>query len=89
MQLKMYAIRDAKAELFRQPFCKLTHGEAERDFKTLVNDEQSQVNKYPEDYDLYYLGVYDDNSGKLTTLDTPEHIIKAVQLKKANLTSVQ
>lgn len=79
MLTKVYSIRDAKAEIFRFPFFKLTHGEAERDFKTLVNDQTSQVNKYPEDYDLYYLGEYDDNSGKLVALDTPQHIVKAVQ----------
>lgn len=78
MLTKVYSIRDAKAEIFRSPFFKLTQGEAERDFRTLVNDEKSQVNMYPEDYDLYFLGEYDDNSGKIVALDTPQHVIKAV-----------
>lgn len=82
MEHKVYSIRDAKGEIFNFPFYKKTHGEAERDFTTLVNDPKSTVFNFPEDFDLYYLGSYDDVSGKLITLDTPQHIVKAVQLKK-------
>jgi len=78
MQLKIYSIRDSKSEVYNQPFYKKTHGEAERDFRSLVNDEKSTINKYPEDFDLYYLGDYDDNTGKLQTNDSPQHVIKAV-----------
>lgn len=82
MLLKMYSIRDSKGELFNTPFFNKSHGEAERNFRTLVNDGKSTVNKYPEDFDLYYLGDYDDNDGKCIPLDTPQHIIKAVQVKQ-------
>lgn len=82
MNLKMYAIRDSKAEAFHPPFYKGTHGEAERDFRNLINDSQSQPSKYPEDFDLYYVGEWDRLSGKVQPLDTPQHIIKGVQLKE-------
>jgi len=82
MQLKMYSIRDAKAEIFGAPFYKSTHGQAERDFKSLVNDKKSQVWVYPEDFDLYFIGTYDDSTGKVIPKDTPEHLLKAVQLKE-------
>lgn len=78
MVLKMYSMRDMKGEIFHPPFFKKTHGEAERDFKTLVNDDKSMVNKYPEDYDLYYVGEYDDQRGIVVPLDTPQHVTKAV-----------
>jgi len=78
MQLKIFSIRDQKSEVFNQPFLKKTHGEAERDFRSVVNDDKSTINKYPEDFDLYYIGDYDDNSGKLMPLDTPQHVIKAI-----------
>lgn len=84
MELKVYSIRDSKTEIFNTPFFKKTHGEAERDFRTAVNDEKTSLNKYPEDYDLYYLGTYDDNDGKLQALDTPQHVIKAVQCLSKN-----
>lgn len=80
MLLKIYSIRDAKTQFFSAPFYNHTHGEAERNFKTACNDQQSNLSKFPEDYDLYHIGEYDDNTGKITPRDTPEHIIKAVQL---------
>lgn len=84
MQHKIYSVRDGKAEVFNPPFYKKTHGEAERDFTTLTNDPKSTVFNFPEDFDLYYLGHYDDDTGKLETLPTPQHIVKAIQLKKPN-----
>lgn len=82
MQLKVFSIRDSKTEIFNKPFYSITAGEAERSFQTLVNDPQSAVFNYPEDYDLYLLGDYDDVTGKLSALQTPQHVIKAVQVKK-------
>lgn len=80
MTQKIYSVRDAKTEFFSPPFLAHTHGEAERNFKQACNDEQSKITKFPEDYDLYYLGDYDDNTGKMAPIDTPQHIVKAVQL---------
>lgn len=82
MVLKVYSIRDSKAEAYNPPFFKHSHGEAERDFATLANDEKSMVAQYPEDFDLYFLGEYDNISGKISVLDTPQHMIKAVQLRR-------
>lgn len=79
MELRVYSIRDSKGEIFAPPFLKKTHGEAERDFTTLTRDEKSMVYKYPEDFDLWYLGTFDDNSGKFNSLETPQHVLKAVQ----------
>lgn len=80
MTLKIFSIRDSKGEAFGQPFFQKTHGEAERNFKTLVSDEKSMISKFPEDFDLYYIGEYDDQKGLIKSLDTPQHITKAVAL---------
>jgi len=77
--MQIYSIRDQKGECFSSPFYKHTHGEAERDFHTLVKDPASTLNKYPTDFDLYHLGTIDLNTGKITTPDTPFHVVKAVQ----------
>lgn len=78
MTLKIFSIRDQKGDVFNTPFFKKTIGEAERDFRTLVNDGKSMVNQYPDDFDLYWVGEYDDSTGTLKPLDTPQHVIKAV-----------
>lgn len=79
---KMFSIRDTKSETFHPPFFKPTHGEAERDMNTAVNESKSVINQYPEDFDLYYLGEFDTNTGKFNAKDSPEHLFKLINLKR-------
>jgi hypothetical protein len=81
VKLQVYSIRDAKGEVYNTPFFQKTHGEAERNFRELVSDPKSMVSKYPEDFDLYHLGTYDDQSGLIKPLDTPLHILKAISVQ--------
>lgn len=81
MQLKIFTIRDTKGEIYHPPFYQRSHGEAERAFTQLINDPKSQISQYPEDYDLYYLGEYDDQTGKIFPETTPKHLHKAVNMK--------
>jgi len=80
MQLKMYSVRDAKAEVYNAPFYKRSHGEAERDFLNAIRDDKNPNSKFPEDFDLFYLGEYNDQTGLVTPLNTPQHVVKAVDL---------
>jgi len=80
MLLKIYSIRDTKGEIYNTPFYQRTHGEAERNFKTVASDSKSTISQFPEDYDLYYLGEYDDQTGKIKSLDKPQHITKAINV---------
>lgn len=91
MILKAFSIRDQKSEVYNSPFFKSTHGEAERDFRSACNDEKTMIAKYPEDFDLYYIGEYDDNKGQFKPIDTPQHILKAIACiaKKQNLSEAK
>lgn len=80
MELKIFSIRDSKAEIYMQPFFQKSHGEAERSFTQLARDQKSTVSQFPEDYDLYFVGVYDDQKGTVQSLDTPQHVLKAVDV---------
>lgn len=81
---KLFSVRDSKAGVFNTPFFKPTQAEAERDFHRLAHDPSSMVEQYPEDFDLYYIGEFNQNTGKLKTLETPEHIVKATLVQKQN-----
>lgn len=59
---KVFSIYDSKAEIFRQPFMSPTAGTAIRDFELAVNEKDSMLNKYPADYTLFEIGVWDDNN---------------------------
>lgn len=77
MKLEMYSIRDAKG-VYSVPYFKRSHGDAEREFFKLTNDKQTNISQFPEDFDLYYVGSYEDETGTFNPLDTPRHMLKAV-----------
>ena len=76
---KIYAVRDAKSEMFTNPTYKATPGVAEREFRMMVNDKESQLSAFPEDYALYELGEYDNLTGSIVSYDTPKHLVNALQ----------
>lgn len=83
MLLKIFSIRDVKGNYFGAPFYKQMIGEGERDFKTMVNDPSTHnLHKYPEDFSLYLLGELDNETGKISALDTPQHLMAAIHAKQ-------
>lgn len=83
MVLNVFTIRDAKSEAYNAPFFKLTEAEAIRDFTRLAKDSKTMVAEFPSDFDLYSIGVFDDQTGKINAHDTPRHIVKAINLLSA------
>lgn len=86
MRLKLYAYRDSKIETFTDPFLQHTPGEAERTFRDTVSNPKSKLNQHPEDFSLYYLGEYETNTGIITPLKAPEHIMQAIQVEPKRAT---
>lgn len=80
--MKMFSVRDVKAEGFNIPFFQPTFGLAERMFKELCQDEKSTLYKNPEDFSLYYLGEFDPRSGSLNLVDQPKHVLDAAHQKQ-------
>jgi len=85
METQLISLRDAKAESFTAPKAHKTIGEAERFLQHIVNTpgEGNFLNLYPEDYDMYHLGTFDDQTGKMKLFDSPRHLSKAVTFKKS------
>lgn len=74
MEVKIFSIFDEKGKAFMPPFFRPHHGQAVRDFSDLVSDKSTSINKHPEDFKLYCLGVFDDVSGGLSPVAQPEFI---------------
>lgn len=64
MRLKVYTIHDKLAARHGQPFCVSNTEMACRQFVTML---QSQAGA--SSYDLYYIGVYDDETGSMLAED--------------------
>lgn len=80
MILKVFAVRDTKAQAFLQPFYSPSVGSALRAFSDAVNDGQCPFNKHPEDYILYEIGSYDDATAALDPLDVVRLQVAATDL---------
>lgn len=74
MEMKIFAVKDQKGDMFNQPFQQRTVGEAERMMSRLIEDPQSMVGKFPEDFDLYELGSYNTLNGVIKPHDSPRHV---------------
>lgn len=75
--MKVYALFDEKSQSYGTPFFQLADGQASRSLQELVNDPQSLVAKYPEDFALYKLGEFDERTGMLNALNVVEFICRA------------
>lgn len=71
MIFKVMAIRDKAIEAFGQPVFVASVGQAVRSFGDEIKrvDANNGMNKHPEDYDLFLLGTYDDQTGALESVD--------------------
>jgi len=74
--MKLFAVRDVKADSFGNPFTIATVGLAVRSF-TDACKQDSDLRRYPEDYMLYEIGSYDPFTGMVTALQVPKMVASA------------
>jgi hypothetical protein len=67
MILFVVSVKDRAADVFNRPFFVPHRNVAIRDFTDEVNRvaADNQLNKHPDDFDLYCLGEFDDSAGSL------------------------
>lgn len=63
-KLVVVAVRDRAIDCFMNPFVCPSTGMALRSFQDEVNAKDSPMNKHPDDYELYVLGSFDQESGE-------------------------
>lgn len=72
------AVRDSATGLFGQPFFVTARGQAVRAFTDEVNRPapDNDLNKHPEDFELYCVAEFDEASGRFGGLGDPELLIR-------------
>lgn len=60
----VFSVYDKKAEAYMSPFTFNVQGQALRAFADSVNDGESMFCRHPDDFDLYELGKFDQESGE-------------------------
>lgn len=71
MQQFIFTIHDSKAKAYLPPFFLPTEQMAVRTFGDCINSDDHQFGKHPEDYTLQNIGEFDDETGTITTYDSP------------------
>lgn len=78
--MKMFSIRDAKAENYSNPQYFRTSGEAIRALQQAVEDPNNQIGKYPEDFSMWLVGEFDEEHGLVVAEEVPKPVINAIDL---------
>jgi hypothetical protein len=57
------SVKDRAIDAYGRPFIVPSIGAAIRSFTDEVNRKESEMHGHPEDYDLYQIGTYHDDTG--------------------------
>lgn len=82
MLLKTFALYDSKAKVFGPPFYYSERGQAIRELKDVVESKKGMVGKHPEDFVMYQISTYDDNTGEFKNVNPHELVAMATDYKK-------
>lgn len=81
--VNMYAVADKVAEIFMPAFSCENHAKAIQGFADVANDPKGVVIKHPSEYDLYFLGTYNQRTG--FTTNNLQYLANAKELMKVNI----
>lgn len=78
------AISDRAVRAYQRPFFVPSPGWAMRSFQDEVNRaaEDNMMYRHPEDFELHYLGTFDDAQGKFTLGEQPELLMRGKQAQQ-------
>jgi len=84
MRYKIFTVRDRAIDAYGQPFYATSVGGAVRSFSDEINRpaENNQLAKHPEDFDLYQLGEFTEQTGRLEVFEQPQFFEHLASLKK-------
>jgi len=71
MILEIFSVYDSKAEAYMTPFFMQSVGQALRSFIDASEDTNTQLSRHPEDFTLFHIGKWDDDTCTINMLKTP------------------
>jgi len=90
VKLKVFAPYDSKLSTWMNPMFFSHYGQAERAWIDIVNTQETLPNKYPGDFTLYEIGVFDIDSGILEPVHPAVQVMTGLNAKtKAPLDKIQ
>ncbi len=74
MKMQIVAVRDIVSNAYSQPQFALHIGQAKRAFGDQCRSNEGDMGRHPEDFEIWHLGEFDDNTGQFELLETPVQI---------------
>ncbi|WNK12796.1 MAG: nonstructural protein [Microvirus sp.] len=76
MIYSIVSVRDGASGAFGRPFFVHARGQAIRSFTDEINRSaaDNEMNRHPEDFDLFFIGTFDDSNGGMT--NAPELLLR-------------
>lgn len=87
MLLRIFTMRDIKAQAFVRPFFVQTVAVAFRAIAESASDPNNQFGKYPYDFELWEIGEFDDIQGEIIPRHAVNHGLVAVIITSENKAS--
>lgn len=81
MILNVFSVFDAKMRAFLRPFFETNRGTAIRAFVDAGKDPEHAFSQHAEDFSLFHLGEFDQESGEFNLLPAPEPLGNVLQLR--------
>lgn len=82
MKYVVCAVRDSAAEVYSQPWFLPSKGVGIRVFTDQLRNPETPQFKHPNDYTLFALGTFDDETGQFENLPRPDQLIRGSDVKE-------
>lgn len=80
--MKIFAVKDMKAQTFNRPNSANSIPDMVRSFEMAINDGESIMSRFPNDFRLFHLADFNIESGEILPLHTPTDLGSAADFVK-------
>lgn len=70
-----YSVKDTKAGQFRDAYAAAHTATAIRAFQQQCNNDKNEYGAYPSEFELYFVGHFDQTHGRFIALENPEFVV--------------
>lgn len=82
-EVKLYSIFDMKSRHYQPPVACINDGHAWRMFAMhFQKGEVAMYREFPEDFEIYRVGTFDEEKGLIMTEHPPVHVANGIELVK-------
>lgn len=79
--MKLFSVKDVKSSIFLNPLPARSTPEATRIIALSASNPESTLAKFPADFELWFIGDFDELSGILTS--TPSFVASVNEIKES------